>query len=32
LYDANSGLLKEQDENDVEGNTKRLVEYWTQVS
>jgi DNA sulfur modification protein DndB len=32
LYDANSDLLKEQDEDDVEGNTKRLVEYWTSVA
>lgn len=32
LYDANSDLLKNQDEDDVEGNTKRLVTYWTQVS
>jgi DNA sulfur modification protein DndB len=32
LYDANHDLLKDQDENDVEGNTKRLVEYWTVVA
>jgi DNA sulfur modification protein DndB len=32
LYDANSDLLKEQNEDDVEGNTKRLTEYWTAVS
>ena len=32
VYDANNDLLKDQDENDVEGNTKRLVEYWTVVA
>jgi DNA sulfur modification protein DndB len=32
LYDANSDLLKEQDDDDVEGNTQRLVEYWTHVA
>jgi DNA sulfur modification protein DndB len=32
LYDANSDLLKEQDSDDVEGNTKRLVDYWTTVA
>ena len=32
LYDANSDLLKEQEDDDVEGNTKRLVEYWTAVA
>lgn len=32
LYDANSDLLKDQDEDDVEGNTNRLVTYWTQVA
>jgi DNA sulfur modification protein DndB len=32
LYDANSDLLKEQDDDDVEGNTKRLVDYWTTVA
>lgn len=32
LYDANSDLLKEQDDDDVEGNTSRLVEYWTTVA
>lgn len=32
IYDANSDLLKEQDDDDVEGNTKRLVEYWTAVA
>lgn len=25
-------MLKEQDDDDVEGNTKRLVEYWTAVA
>lgn len=32
LYDANSDLLKDCDEDDVEGNAKRLTEYWTAVS
>lgn len=32
LYDANSDLLREQDEDDVEGNTMRLVEYWSTVA
>jgi DNA sulfur modification protein DndB len=32
LYDANSDLLKEQEEDDVEGNTIRLVDYWTSVA
>jgi DNA sulfur modification protein DndB len=32
LYDANSDLLKEQDEDDVEGNADRLVEYWSTVA
>jgi DNA sulfur modification protein DndB len=32
LYDANSDLLKEQDDDDVEGNTLRLVDYWTSVA
>jgi len=32
LYDANSELLKGQEEDDVEGNTMRLVEYWSQVA
>jgi DNA sulfur modification protein DndB len=31
LYDANSDLLKENDADDVEGNAKRLVEFWTSV-
>jgi DNA sulfur modification protein DndB len=32
LYDANSDLLKEQEDDDVEGNTLRLVDYWTSVA
>lgn len=32
LYDANSDLLRDQDEDDVEGNAKRLTEYWTCIS
>jgi hypothetical protein len=32
LYDANSDLLKEQEDDDVEGNTIRLVDYWTSVA
>jgi DNA sulfur modification protein DndB len=32
LYDANGELLKGQEEDDTEGNTHRLVEYWTTVA
>lgn len=32
LYDANSDLLKEQDDEDIDGNAQRLVEYWTNVA
>src|SRR6185437_12373571 len=31
LYDANCDLLKDQDPDDVEGNAKRLAEFWTRV-
>lgn len=32
LYDANSDLLKDHAQDDVEENAKRLAEYWTAVS
>lgn len=32
VYDANSDLLKDQPEEDVENNTRRLVDYWTTVA
>jgi len=32
LYDANNDLLKEHQNDDLEENTKRLVEYWSVVA
>lgn len=32
LYDANADLLKGQDEDDVEGNISRVVDYWTLIA
>jgi DNA sulfur modification protein DndB len=32
LYDANTDLLREQDPYDVEGNAKRLTEFWNAVA
>lgn len=32
LYDANSDLLKEHQDDEVEANAKRLVEYWSAVA
>ena len=32
LYDANSDLLKDQDEDAIEDNAKRLAEYWAAVA
>ena len=32
LYDANRDLLRDQNEDDTEGNAKRLAEYWSTVA
>jgi DNA sulfur modification protein DndB len=32
LYDANADLLKDQEDDDIEENAKRLTEYWTEVA